>query len=140
MLRVSVDIGGVLSKYPEQFRILARALHASPEVELFVITDMHDHEQSVRFVHGNGFDFIPEERILNADYTEYGEYCKAKVVEELEIDLHIDDFPGYCAHNACINLFVCPNPTLPYYADEWITDGTEGNFGRRATSDWRPTR
>lgn len=140
MLRVSLDIGGVLSKYPSQFRALARALAASPEVELFVITDMHDHEQSVRFVHDNGFDMIPAERIHNSDYTEYGENCKAQMIEELDIDIHIDDFPGYCAHTSCVSLLVFPNPHEPYYADEWKTEGNEGSFGRRARSHWKSKR
>ena len=136
MLKISFDIGGVLSKYPDKFRMLARALALSPDIELYVITDMHDHGQSVRFVHGNGFDMIPADRIINSDYTEYGEFCKAQMIEELGIDIHIDDFPGYCAHVSCINLFVWPNPNEPYYSEEWKTDGSEGNFGRRAKTKW----
>lgn len=129
-LRVSFDIGGVLSKYPEKFRPLVSVLLKSEEVEVFVITDMHNHEQSVKFVQENGFD-IPSERILNSNYVEHGEDCKAKTIEENNIDIHIDDFPGYCAHTKCISLFVWPNPELPYYADDFKTDGTEGDFGRR---------
>lgn len=136
-LRVSFDIGGVLSKYPDQFRRLVRALAASPAVELYVITDMHDHDQSVRFVHGNGFDCIPEHRILNSDYPEHGEACKARMIEEYGIDIHVDDFPGYCAHTSCISLFVWPNPGEPYYADSWVTDGSEGDFGRRCRAQRR---
>lgn len=129
-LKISFDIGGVLSKYPEKFKPLVAALLTSKDIEVFVITDMHDHKQSVKFVQENGFD-IPAERILNSDYAKYGENCKAKTIEENNIDIHIDDFPGYCAHTKCINLFVWPNPELPYYADEFKTDGSEGDFGRR---------
>lgn len=130
-LRVSFDIGGVLSKYPNEFRTMARALAASPDIEVFVITDMHIHDQSVGFVHSNGFEFIPAENILNSNYTDFGERCKEQTILDYGIDIHIDDFPGYCAHTNAINLFVWPNPNEPYYSDDWVTDGSEGNFGRR---------
>ncbi len=130
MLKVSFDIGGVLSKYPEVFRPLVRALQASGQVEIFVLTDMHDHEQSVRFVQGNEYD-IPADHILNSDYATFGETCKEETIKKHGIQLHIDDFPGYCAHTTCVSLFVWPNPNRPYYDDDFITDGTEGNFGRR---------
>jgi hypothetical protein len=133
-LRVSFDIGGVLSKYPDRFRRLVNALSACPDVELYVITDMHDHAQSVRFVHGNGFEAISADRILNSDYQEHGEECKRRIIEERGIDFHFDDFPGYCAHTSCVSLFVWPNPAEPYYADDWQTDGSEGGFGRRCRS------
>lgn len=127
--RVSFDIGGVLSKYPAVFRPFVDALQKGG-AEVYVVTDMHDHEQSVKFVQGNGFD-IPAERILNSDFNEHGERCKEVTIEKHEIDIHIDDFPGYCAHAKCVSLFVWPNPDLPYYADDFVTDGSEGNFGRR---------
>lgn len=132
-LRVSFDIGGVLSKYPDVFRPMVDALQKGG-AEVFVITDMHDHEQSVRFVRGNGFDIQPE-RILNSDYNEHGEGCKEEVIKQHGIDLHIDDFPGYVAHTSCVNLFVWPNPLRPYFDDSWVTDGTEGTFGRRRKKD-----
>ena len=55
-LRISFDIGGVLSKYPDKFRPLVNALVSCPAVEVFVITDMHDHKQSVTFVQGNEYN------------------------------------------------------------------------------------
>ena len=128
-MRISFDIGGVLSKYPDIFRPMIDALQKGG-VEVFVITDMRDHAQSVRFVKENGYD-IPAEKVLNADYSEHGEACKAQVIEEHQIDLHIDDFPGYCAHTKCVSLFVWPNPELPYFHDDFKTDGSEGDFGRR---------
>lgn len=128
-LRISFDIGGVLSKRPDVFRPLVKHL-IDGGAEVFVITDMHLHEQSVKFVQGNGYD-IPAERILNADYKAHGEDCKAQVVKANNIDIHIDDFPGYCANDTCVNLFVWPDPSRPYFADDFVTDGTEGDFGRR---------
>ena len=128
-LRMSFDIGGVLSKYPDVFRPMVKALQTGG-VEVYVITDMHDHEQSVKFVRENGYD-IPSERILNSDYAQFGEACKALTIKEHMIDVHVDDFPGYCAHTECVSLFTWPNPELPYYHDDFKTDGSEGDFGRR---------
>lgn len=128
-LQVSFDIGGVLSKYPEVFKPLVHALQASGTVDVFVLTDMHDHEQSVRFVRGNGYD-VPAENVLNSDYNTHGEDCKRVIIEERGIDLHIDDFPGYCAHEACVSLFVWPNSSRPYYDDSFVAEGG-GDFGRR---------
>lgn len=126
--RISFDIGGVLSKYPEVFKPMVAALQAGG-AEVYVLTDMHDHAQSVRFVRGNGYD-IPEDRILNSDYTAHGEDCKAVVIRERCIDVHVDDFAGYCAHNECVSLFVWPNPEKPYYHDDFVAEGG-GDFGRR---------
>lgn len=131
-MRIAFDIGGVLSKYPHIFRPMVAHLVAGG-AEVFVITDMHDHAQSVRFVHGNGYD-IPDENILNSDYATYGELCKAKTIRDNRIDVHVDDFPGYCAHTECVSLFVWPQPKEPYYHDDFKTDGTEGTFGRRTTA------
>ena len=63
--------------------------------------------------------------------------CKAQVIEENNIDIHIDDFPGYCAHTKAISLLVWPNPYEPYYHDDFKTDGSEGNFGRRTRSKFQ---
>ncbi|MDQ3834306.1 MAG: hypothetical protein M3315_11900 [Actinomycetota bacterium] len=131
-LRVSFDIGGVLSKYPQVFRPFVAVLQAGG-AEVYVLTDMHDHDQSVRFVQGNGYDIKPE-NVLNSDYAEFGELCKAKIIRDMGIDIHVDDFPGYCAHSECVSLFVWPNPSEPYYHDEFKTDGSEGTFGRRKRS------
>jgi hypothetical protein len=128
-LRISFDIGGVLSKYPAIFRPMVAALQKGG-AEVYVLTDMHPHEKSVKMVQENGYD-IPAERILNADYKEHGEDCKAVVIEEHSIDVHVDDFPGYCAHTKALSLFTWPNPEMPYYHDDFKTDGSEGDFGRR---------
>lgn len=127
-LKISFDIGGVLSKYPDVFRPMVKALKAGG-AEVFVITDMPDHAQSVRYVQENGYD-IPGDHILNADYPAHGEDCKAVLIELHGIDLHIDDFPSYCAHTSAVSLFVWPNPERPYYHETFKTDGSEGSFGR----------
>jgi len=130
MFKISFDIGGVLSKYPNKFRKLITALSTSENVEMYVITDIPQHERAVKLVQDNGFA-ISAERVLCANYDLYGEHCKSVLIKEHNIDMHIDDFLGYVANFDCINLLVCPNPNEPYYHDEFITDGNEGNFGRR---------
>lgn len=130
-LKISFDIGGVISKYPAEFRMLMATLQQGG-AEVFVITDMHPRETSLVMLRENGFDFVPEDHILNADYTTHGEDCKAALIKEHGIQIHIDDFAGYCAHTEGISLFVWPNPEKPYYHDDWKADG--GSFGRRKKS------
>lgn len=131
-LRISFDIGGVLSKYPHLFRPMVEALQKGG-AEVFVLTDMTDREKAIKMVRENGYN-IPVGRILNARYDDHGEDCKAVVIEEHDIDIHVDDFPGYCAHTKALSLFTWPNPELPYYHDDFKTDGSEGDFGRRRKS------
>lgn len=130
-MKISFDIGGVLSKYPQIFRPMIIAL-IKGGVEVHVITDMHDMSQILKMLAMNdlGPDIIPPERVHSADYKSHGEYCKSITIKEQGIDLHIDDFPGYCAAGGN-QLLMWPNPDEPYFSDVWKTDGTEDNFGRR---------
>lgn len=128
-LRISFDIGGVLSKYAE-FREMAQALQRGGAT-VYVLTDM-SRDASLKALRENGLDFIPETHVLNADYDEHGEDCKAALIKEHGIQIHIDDFAGYCAHTECISLFVWPNAERPYYHDDWKADGD--GFGRRKKS------
>lgn len=145
-MRIAFDIGGVLSKYPDVFRPLVNWLRLAYEarlkgdfetrnyepIEVFVISDMHERDKIIAMVHGNDLDVHPD-NIRSADYETHGENCKAVLCEELGIDLLIDDFPGYVAQigSPRVRLLVMPDPSQPYYADDWQTDGSEGNFGRR---------
>lgn len=132
MIRVAFDIGGVLSKYPDTFRPLVAVLLASEAVEVWIISDMKPHAKAVAFCHDNGF-MVPSMRVVCADYQTHGEECKAVACEQIGIDVLIDDFPGYVATfgKPPVRLLVMPDPRLDYYAAEWVTDGSEGNFGRR---------
>lgn len=132
MLRISFDIGGVLSKYPHVFKPMIACLTAGG-AEVYIITDMHNRAHILEMLQCNkllGAGMVDPARVLSADYTKHGERCKAKLIEEHQIDLHIDDFPGYCAAGG-LQLMVWPNPDEPYYHDDWETDGSEGDFGRR---------
>ncbi len=134
-LKIAFDIGGVLSKYPHQFRKLIQKLQsAAPyqksSVEVFVISDMHDIHQMWSMLQMNDID-IPKSNIYSADYKGLGEYCKTYLCDQLEIDIFIDDFIGYVADGNAIRLLAMPDSRKPYYHDDWKTDGSEGDFGRR---------
>ncbi len=135
-MKIAFDIGGVLSKYPDVFRPLVEALLAlrpfGAPPEVWVISDMKPHEKAVAFCHDNGF-FVPPERVICADYATHGENCKAMLCEQLGIDILVDDFHSYVCTvgKPPVRLLVMPDPSRDYYAPEWKTDGSEGNFGRR---------
>ena len=135
-LKIAFDIGGVLSKYPDQFRKLVRKLQepgpspGSSPIEVHVISDMHDVNKMHTMLIDNGF-FIEKDKVHSADYKEHGEFCKTYLCQQLGIDILIDDFIGYVAEGDFIRLLTMPNSSMPYYHDTWKTDGSEGDFGRR---------
>jgi hypothetical protein len=131
-MRIAFDIGGVLSKYPEIFRPFALAMKGSPDVELFVITDMHIRADVLETLKMNDFGFIPEENVHCADYETHGEGCKAVLLKELAIDIFFDDFIGYTVEPACpVRCLVMPDATRPYWSDDWKVAGDKPDFGRR---------
>ena len=142
MLRIAFDIGGVISKYPEKFRELCRALHIASSslrcdmIDLHVITDMHDREKTLWLLKENGFEFIPEANVHNSDYEQYGNMCKAVLLKELKIDIFFDDFGAYTDWDsqlgeAPIRMLVQPDNFKPYWSDTWKTPPEDSDFGRR---------
>ena len=134
-MKIAFDIGGVLSKYPEQFRVILHALAQSPFIQVHVITDQHDRDYTLEQLRENGFN-IPAERVHNADYARYGEMSKALIMKKFDIDMLIDDFPGYMAWDARlgpapVRLQVQPDPYRPYWSPQWKTRPGDGEFGRR---------
>ena len=135
-MKLAVDIGGCISKYPEQFRWLIISLGVNWEI--FIITDMHDKVEVMKQLKDNKIDVL-ENHVYCADYAKYGEMCKAVLLKELEIDMFIDDFIGYTMAwdssfgPAPIRLLVCPDATMPYWSNQWITDD-KSDFGRRKFS------
>lgn len=139
---MAFDIGGVLSKYPEQFLQLFESLWTHHK--LYVITDMHDREKTLQMLRDNGFlRYLPEQMVVNSDYEKYGEMCKAVLLRDLKIDIFFDDFAGYMTWDsqlgpAPIRLMVQPDPFKPYWAESWKTDPADGDFGRRKSpSLWK---
>jgi hypothetical protein len=131
VLRVGFDLGGVVTKYPEQFRPLLEILFHNPKVEVFIVTDMRE-DKARDMLHLNRMDWLVG-RVVSADYDRHGENCKAVLCQSLKIDILIDDHMGYLAivGRPPVRLFVMPDPSLPYYEPDWKTDGSEGRFGRR---------
>jgi hypothetical protein len=126
-LKVAFDVGGVLSKH-KSLQKLFITLSNNPTVEVHVISDMHPKEKIVKMLELNGLS-CPN--IHSADYSKFGENCKKEICENLGIDILIDDFIGYVAEGDFTRLLVMPQPSEPYYSDDWKTDGSEGDFGRR---------
>ena len=129
-LKLALDIGGVISKYPDQFR----ALINSTTCETFIITDMHDKAYVEEMLRMNDIS-VASDHIYCADYAKYGELCKAVLLKELKIDILFDDFMGYTSWNpvwgdAPIRLLVVPDPFKPYWHQDWKVKD-ESDFGRR---------
>lgn len=135
-LRIAFDIGGAISRYPDVFRRLIGILQFSEGlnrgVETHIISDMHPLEKIKQTLEMNGLHFA-DDRIHSADYTRFGDECKAVVCEEQSIDVLIDDHMAYVSVSGSplVRLFVMPDAGLDYYDASWKTDGSEGNFGRR---------
>lgn len=133
-MRFAFDIGGVISKYPEQFRHLAVTLAAEGN-DVFVITDMHNKAEVVEMLADNGFGFIDEVHVFCADYQKHGEFCKAILLRDLKIDFFFDDFVGYVQWDssfgpAPVRMLIAPDGFRPYWHDGWkVKDGHD--FGRR---------
>lgn len=130
-MRIAFGIGGVISKYPDIFRVMIRALTRSRDIEVFIITDMHNRAQSLEMLEMNGFGWMVNDRVYSADFETYGEACKAVLLEQLQIDVMIDDFPAYVAAGCPVRLLALPDITRPYYADDWKVPESVGDFGRR---------
>jgi hypothetical protein len=130
-LIVALDIGGVLSKYPGIFRTLVETLLNADHV-VHVVTDMHDRDDVLRQIRINGFGSIPKENVHCADYTPFGEGCKAEVLQSLNADIFIDDFMGYlCEASVPVRLLTMPDACRPYWADSWEVAKGSPEFGRR---------
>lgn len=135
-LKVGVDIGGAVSKYPDVFRRLISTLQAGG-AEVWAVSDMA-REKAVDMLERNGIP-VEAERVVHADYEKHGERCKQVACERLGIEIMIDDHAGYVYSGSHVRLLVMPDPDLPYYADKWRTDGSEGTFGRRTSATSRGT-
>ena len=134
-MKIGIDIGGVLSKYPEQFKELIEIL-TKAGAEVFIITDMHDRDKTLKMLSDNEVD-IPPDKVFNSDYDQYGELCKAIIVSQIGIDIFIDDFPGYLVWDSAlgqapIRLLVQPDPFTPYWSYSWKTEPGD-DFGRRVS-------
>lgn len=134
-MKIGFDIGGVISKYPEQLRRLIRTLLI--ESEIFVITDQHNKEDVYKVLLDNAFGFISPKNVYCCDYETHGNMAKAVLIKQLELDIFIDDFDGYLQWDSSLGpqpilLKVMPDAYKPYWHETWECEGSE--FGRRKAS------
>jgi len=120
-MRVSFDIGGLLSRAPQVFVPLVRALERSEDVEVYILTDMPT-ERAIALLAANDIQ-IPAERVHSANWGRDGERCKIVSRKQLGIDLHLDDHAAYAASTgANLGLLLMPCD-LPYDSDDWKNSG-----------------
>lgn len=134
-MKVAFDIGGVLSKYPAQFKeLISRVSDRGRLNDVFVISDMFPREKIIDLLKLNEVPFI-EGNVWSADYERFGDGCKAELLNLLKIDLFFDDHIGYVATSVpgyypTIRCLVWPDASKPYRADDWIVPDGEPEFGR----------
>jgi len=154
-MKIGLDIGGVISKYPEVFwDIMQRfrfPMHRSCDGDwgdeiknIFIITDQHPKDSVIHILRNNGFIYdgvsdlnfvtVLPENVYCADYEKYGNMAKAILIKELGIDIFIDDFDGYLQWDSSLGpqpllLKVMPDVYKPYWADSWKCN--DSDFGRR---------
>ena len=147
MLKIGFDIGGVISKYPNEFTEIIGAFHKDDHL-IYVITDMHPKTKVLETLSENGFiikrelnDHLPglihPDRVYSADYEKYGNMAKAVIIKELGIQIFVDAFEGYLCWDSRLGpqpiLFkVQPDAFKPYWHNDWQTK--DNVFGRRKFS------
>ena len=124
MIKIAFDIGGVLTKYPDLLRPIYLALRDGADIDVYILTDRIEHGEALRLLHANGFP-CEAEQLLCADYGRDGEACKAVLLETMEIDIMIDDFPAYVSAGCPLRLLVMPDITRPYLAENWEGGATK---------------
>jgi hypothetical protein len=134
-MRIALDIGGTLTKYPKILKRFVAAAQATND--FYVITDMLDRAMVLDLIERNELHwFIPPDRVLLADYAAHGEACKVVLLREHAIDVLIDDHMGYLVWPwptpAPLRLFVMPDPRLPYVAAGWKRRESDEAFGQCA--------
>lgn len=121
-IRIGFDIGGVISKYPDEMREMMWMLDGNDSVEgspfeIYIITDM-PRAQAIAMLKENKVCFN-EGRLLCADWAKHGDRCKSILMAEHKIDIMIDDRLDYIMEGCRIGLFVVPRPDVGYYAKGW---------------------
>lgn len=121
-MRVAFDIGGTISRYPNEMKAMMIAFMAGG-VEVHIMTDINP-KDATKLIIANGLDFVPANHVHSCDWSTYGDLCKTQMMEQLGIDVLIDDRPDYCAAGNFIGLVVSPRPAVPYYHKSWVNGST----------------
>jgi len=130
VIKIAIDIGGVLSKYPDILKPLIKMLRGVAGVQVLILTDMR-REKALSMLADNSVDIDPA-NVYSANYDTHGEACKAILCAELGIHVLIDDHLGYVCipGDPPLRLCVQPDASLPYYHPSWKTGSDSGSFGR----------
>lgn len=146
-MKIGFDIGGVLSKYPDEFNKLLESLMDSDYYshEIYIISDMHPVDKIVENLSNNSkkypcFGWLANNptQIYSANYEKHGNIAKAILIKDLGIQIFFDDFDGYLQWDSSLGpqpilLKVQPDMFRPYWAKEWkVKDGSD--FGRRVAT------
>ncbi len=117
-MRIGFDIGGVISKYPDEFRFLLLALSKVPEIEIYIVTDMPRDVAKDLLTKNN----IPwsEKRLLCGEWGDHGDKCKSVLMRKHRIEIMVDDRLDYIFGGVKIGLMVVPRTHRKYYAPSWI--------------------
>lgn len=135
-MKIAFDIGGVISKYPDELITLISEFNDEYTLtEPCIITDQHPKEEVLKVLKDNHlYDkrWFNEDNVYCADYKKYGEMCKAVLLRDLKIDIFIDDFAGYLNWDYSwgkppLRLLVWPDASRPYHDKSWVQP--THNFG-----------
>lgn len=123
-LRIGIDIGGVISRYPDQMKELIRVLDRGGAY-VYIVTDMNPQDAALACCE-NGLDGSTSgvEYVVSADWSKHGDLCKTIEAEEWGLDIMIDDRPDYVAEGDFIGLCLSPRPNVPYYHPSWVNKST----------------
>ena len=119
-VRVSFDLGGLVTRAPRVLVPIIRALVASPEVDLLSLTDL-DRGRAREVLDEVGLGEIPDAALICASWDDGGELCKVEARRAHGIDLHVDDLLPYAQHcdlpdgRPGLGLVLMPS-ALPYRA------------------------
>ena len=121
-MRVAFDIGGLISRYPEQMKTLMQALIRGG-IEVHIMTDMNP-KDAMNAVLENGITFVDPRHVHSCDWSQHGDLCKTEMMAKMGIDVLIDDRPDYCASGDFIGLVLSPRAHVPYYHPTWVNKST----------------
>lgn len=122
-LRIGIDIGGCITRYPSVFAALGHVL-ITGGAKVYIVTDMSKGD-AVASMHANKLGWLlSNSTLLNANWSELNDLCKTRLIEEHEIDIMIDDRPDYVAEGNFVGLVVSPRPSVPYYHPKWVNKST----------------
>lgn len=140
-MKIGFDVGGVISKYPNEFKRIISSFNYENEsssghgiIDLYIISDIFPIDYTWQMLVKNGISYyFDKKNVHSANYEKYGNMAKAVLIKELNLDIFVDDFDGYLQWDSSLGtqpllLRVMPDAFKPYWSDDWRCDG---EFGRK---------